>query len=268
MFQSDGGLGLNEENQHLDSIYANSLTASGMASYYDDLWDRVGNNIGGQMQRRINFIVQSLNDFVGCSNLKILDLGCGFGWMAPFLSPFGSVTGIDFTPKSIEFAARAFRKYGNFLLAKPGLARLGIPEHEVFDVVVCSEVIEHVEHPLALLMQISSFLKTKGCCMLTTPNGNVWSQFHQDKRTKDQLQPVENWLTPRQCAYLLSKSGFRVLRHEGAVCQHYRLGAFGWFQHRNVGRIFERLRLSRLYARLVLPMALYQMMVARKMTEF
>lgn len=43
-------------------------------------------------------------------------------------------------------------------------------EGDFFDVVVCTDVIEHLENPRGLLRQIQRVLKTKGKLILSTPN--------------------------------------------------------------------------------------------------
>ena len=39
---------------------------------------------------------------------RILDVGCGTGWLADSLREFGNVAGIDLSPTAIEFGRRAF----------------------------------------------------------------------------------------------------------------------------------------------------------------
>lgn len=242
----------------------NFKTAIETSNYYDKRWQcfTERNKLTRQEKLRIGFIVQALNDLVGRKDLKILDLGCGRGWMAPYLAEWGTVTGLDFTIEGINIANRQFGKYGTFLLAKTDLPKLGIPRNQMFDIIVCSEVIEHVYEQRNLLFQISSLLIKNGYCILTTPNGNVWPQF--SRNYKDNLQPIEIWLKPKELVALLNDTGFKVIRHEGGVFHLLRFGPFSWFQRRLVQKFFRLVGLSHFYSRFALPMAIYQLVVARK----
>jgi 2-polyprenyl-3-methyl-5-hydroxy-6-metoxy-1,4-benzoquinol methylase len=242
--------------------YANNANASLTAPFYESWWPGFSKEPDGEERMRMSFIVEALKDFAGEKNLEILDLGCGRGWLAPFLSGHGNVTGIDFSPAGIGFAERNFSDHGTFFLADASLPSLGLSETKRFDVVVCSEVIEHVPDPLALLQQIAQLLRVNGLCILTTPNGNIWPQFEQT-RSRETLQPVENWIAPNRLQVLLREAGFSLLRHEGRATNE-RFGHFKAFQHRRVRFLFQHLKLEHLYGRLVLSNALYQVVAARK----
>lgn len=244
--------------------YTNNLSGSLTAEFYERWWPGFSREPNGEERMRMDFITQALRDFAPGDNLKILDFGCGRGWLAPFLSAYGKVTGIDFAPAGIAFARHNFSEDGEFFVADTSSPVLGLSESGLFDVVVCSEVIEHVPDQLSLLCQINRLLPMGGLCILTTPNGNVWPQFEQT-RSRDSLQPVENWVRPDALKSLLQRAGFAVLQHEGRAT-YERFGKFKSFQHRKVRYLFYHLKLEHLYARLVLPSALYQVVVARKIS--
>ncbi len=130
---------------------ANNATASLTTQFYESWWPGFSKEPDGEERMRMSFIVDALNDFAANKNLELLDLGCGRGWLAPFLSKYGNVTGIDFAPAGIGFARHNFSDHGTFFLADPSLPFLGLSETKQFDVVVCSEVIEHVQAGLAVL---------------------------------------------------------------------------------------------------------------------
>ncbi len=149
-----------------------------------------------------------MRDYVGAGKHEILDLGCGRGWMAEFLSPFGKPTGVDFSPDGIQFAKDNYASYGEFYLANPDSETMGLPADRRFDVVVSSEVIEHAEDPLQYVRQIKRFLKPRGWLLLTTPNGNVWPEFEKARLFVHCVQPVENWLKPSRLSQIL-RGGIR-----------------------------------------------------------
>lgn len=244
----------------------NLLTAVKTASYYDRLWTTSNAELHYTEMNRIDFIVRNIRTYVGESRLKILDFGCGRGWMAPFLSPLGEVVGIDFSPSGIRCARERYSDHSQFVLADIRLSNLGLPEGLRFDVVVCSEVIEHVPDHLMVLKQIAGFLRGEGWCMLTTPNGNVWPRFSQDERFRAQLQPVENWVGTGELQRLLKEAGFRVEIHEGRPMYDFRVGIRGWLQFRMFDWLLRNLRLYGWYGRTILPTALYQVVAAQKLS--
>jgi SAM-dependent methyltransferase len=84
------------------------------------------------------------------------------------------------------------------------------PDFAPYDVVLCSEVIEHVPHPQKpeFVNQLARLLTHDGYLILTTPRGDVWEEW---RRIAPPNQPVEDWVTEAQLADLLSKGGFQHL---------------------------------------------------------
>lgn len=197
-------------------VLDNSLNAQNTSKFYDDFWKDYQPQPTQQEQARADTIQNFLTSVLTKQSYEILDFGCGRGWMAPFLSPWGTVTGIDFSAYGIDFARQYYSEHGCFLLADSTNPTLGIPSEKRFDVVVSSEVIEHVVDQNAYLTQIWELLQPNGWCVLTTPNRNVWKYYAQ-QQGRANLQPIENWLSPPKCRQLFSQSGFRVLRHQGIL---------------------------------------------------
>ena len=258
----------------MDNAQQNRDKAAETAGFYDRFWLKVKAKPTYYEVFRINFIVDNIREFISGSKLKILDLGCGRGWMAPFLSPFGSVTGVDFSPVGIQIAKDNYGQYGDFILADPHSPHLGLPASASFDLVLCSEVIEHVIDQQALLKQITEFLTPEGWCVLTTPNGRVWPQYksivqsiNRILRRKDGFQPIENWIIPEELIMLFQKLNFFVLRHEGQTL--YRFGIppltlAGRLEAQLVDTFLRKLNLHHFYAQAILPIALYQIIIAQK----
>ena len=93
------------------------------------------------------------------SGMKVLDVGCGAGILAEGLGRLGmgSVTGIDPTPKCIELA-EAHVNLDSELAERVQYKNVSIehvigemeahqePDSQLYDLVCCSEVIEHVDN--------------------------------------------------------------------------------------------------------------------------
>lgn len=178
---------------------------------------------------RARVLLQLMHEHVapalrGRDEVRLLDVGCGRGWLTKLLSQFGSARGIDPVAAAIERAKDLFpdldfaQGYSDDLIEQ-GLAG-------AFDVVVSSEVIEHVPDDAkpAFLASLYDLLAQQGFCLLTTPRGELfdwWSGLGYPH------QPVESWVTEPKLRALAEAAGFRVLaqRRVWVPNQRYSLGA-------------------------------------------
>jgi SAM-dependent methyltransferase len=133
-----------------------------------------------------------------------------------------------------------------------------------FDVVVCTEVIEHVQDAEDFVNQVRNMLLPGGLLLLTTPNGNVWNDFVHDRRFLHALQPVENWLTPSRLSQVLRSAGFKIVVHEGRVVRECRYGKRSWFQRRIFWRCIKLLGREASYYRAIVMNAFCQVVVCRE----
>lgn len=100
-------------------------------------------------------------------NLKILDIGCGDGsLLARLKNTQHELYGVDVAKEQLEIARE------NGLEAEYlNLDDNPLPfENDFFDIIICSEVIEHVLLPDNILKEAFRTLKGKGQFILTTPN--------------------------------------------------------------------------------------------------
>jgi len=99
----------------------NGAAAKEATPYYDRIWKEQADGQGRDYTERyrVEFIVECLKAIAAKhrGRLDILDLGCGTGWMAPFLSPYGRVTGVDFSETGIDYARRHYAEHGRFVVA-------------------------------------------------------------------------------------------------------------------------------------------------------
>ncbi len=174
---------------------------------------------------------------------RIADVGCGRGWLTSLLSAYGKVTGFDMSTAEARNAYPGLDFVECNILELAGLAKLGPsnvssgpkgistsagtatawpawgqrPEMEgcadfspdagnQFDIVVCSEVIEHVraEEQPGLVESLASILRKQGTLILTTPNRPVVSALVHKLALQHELQPVESWLDAVSLKELIS----------------------------------------------------------------
>lgn len=97
-----------------------------------------------------------------CFNKKVLDVGCGTG---DYIQFFGKDSlGLDISPENIAEAKKRDLNVKSFDFNSPTNL------DEKFDVAFCSQVLEHVESPIALLRFIYSSLNENGSLLISVPN--------------------------------------------------------------------------------------------------
>jgi 2-polyprenyl-3-methyl-5-hydroxy-6-metoxy-1,4-benzoquinol methylase len=103
-------------------------------------------------------------------DLEILDVGCGSGTNSAALAAKGhTVHGVDLSEAAIaRYRSRGFDgKVGDLDNG------LDFPD-AAFDLVFCSEVIEHMTSPENLVAEMNRVLKPGGYLVLSTPNSAFW----------------------------------------------------------------------------------------------
>jgi len=101
------------------------------------------------------------------SNKQVLDVGCMTGYLAHFLQLNGNiVSGVDLLASAINIANQ-----NNINAQVCDIDNQPLPFGDsIFDVVVFSEVIEHLVDPIFVLNQIYRVLKPGGMLIVSTPN--------------------------------------------------------------------------------------------------
>ena len=109
--------------------------------------------------------------FIDTHPYSILDVGCASGWLLNEIHkrhPYAKCTGIDVYANAIIYGKK---KYKNLHLLKADAHYLPFPDNS-FDVVVCSEVLEHVSNPEKVLKEINRVLKSDGIAIVEMDTGN------------------------------------------------------------------------------------------------
>ena len=173
--------------------------------YYDERWGK--ENWANLFERERAVLLLRLLARTGIDKPRILDLGCGRGWLAGVLSAFGPTTGVDLSPEGCKKASQRWPdvdfRAGNFFEMQL--------EEAGYDIVVSQEVIEHVEDHAAYIEVAHRCLCPGGYLLLTTPNLNVQKRRSEEDMAHWGLQPIENWLDGHGLRGL-AKSGFVVER--------------------------------------------------------
>lgn len=135
-----------------------------------DFWDRWNastreENIVEVSRRQAEIIHRWLCE-LGRADLRILEVGCGTGWMCRHLIQFGHVTGTDLSERVLASAKKRTPEVtfvpGDFMDLDLG--------DEAFDVVVTLEVLSHVADQHAFVAKMARHLRPDGHLMLATQN--------------------------------------------------------------------------------------------------
>ena len=128
--------------------------------------------------KRIVSKYQQPNKTFTLNNLKCLDIGCGGGLLSERIARLGgSVTGIDITKNSIDIAATHALNSGlNINYINTDITSfIKNNSSKKFDLVIASEVVEHLDNRNLFFEEVSKLLNNKGILILTTINKTALS---------------------------------------------------------------------------------------------
>lgn len=104
--------------------------------------------------------------------VEILDYGCGVGTVDFYLASKGcNVLGIDISKDAIHICRESAHAIG--VSKRTRFEVLNTKVKSTFDIIICSEVIEHVPNDIDLLKKLSKYLKKNGYLIVTTPSVNA-----------------------------------------------------------------------------------------------
>jgi 2-polyprenyl-3-methyl-5-hydroxy-6-metoxy-1,4-benzoquinol methylase len=119
--------------------------------------------------KRLQFIVSTLKKHLP-EGATVLDVGCGNGIISRGIGKEGfNVFGIDISDKAIE-KARSLTTLPNVRFEQVSAEQL-VADGKKYDAVICSEVLEHLNHPEKLLKVLYQSLSDEGILIVTVPNG-------------------------------------------------------------------------------------------------
>lgn len=150
---------------------------------------------------------------------KVLDIGCGNGSLSFFAaSHHCKVLGIDVSNKAISGCRLNAQKLGFNERLKFEVNNFDNPQLEIntkFDLVICSEVLEHLKNDTQALKRIYDLLKPGGKLFLSTPSVNApLHNFRLILFKKDYFDEEVGHLRRydlQQLTLLLKRVNFRIL---------------------------------------------------------
>ncbi len=136
---------------------------------------------------------------------RILEVGCGLGYLTYAISRRGyRATGMDISRKAIEEASR---NYGNMYLCAD-LIELSSHATCSYDVIIMTEVIEHLPDPVGFIRAAQMLLRKGGYIIVTTPNRSI---YHDSVLWQTETPPVHLWwFSEKSLLYMGNRMGFEV----------------------------------------------------------
>jgi 2-polyprenyl-3-methyl-5-hydroxy-6-metoxy-1,4-benzoquinol methylase len=123
----------------------------------------------------LNRFLKAITDFIADTKAeRILEVGCGEGYLADYIADFFgdavTVKASDFSNKIIE-KAKGLHKRPNLQFFVQNI--YDIKQKDDFDLIIASEVFEHLEYPEQALKQVSNSMSS--FFMFSVPNEPIWS---------------------------------------------------------------------------------------------
>jgi 2-polyprenyl-3-methyl-5-hydroxy-6-metoxy-1,4-benzoquinol methylase len=120
---------------------------------------------------------------------RVLDAGCGTAYGSDILARSGAakVVGVDIDEEMLDAVSNLLHEAVSLI----GADVRDLPfENDSFDVVVCFEVIEHVDEPEAVLDEFARILPARGLLVVSSPNRDVYppgNPHHRREFRPDEL---------------------------------------------------------------------------------
>ncbi len=168
---------------YLSSWQESVARADELYDYYAQLTDEdLAERHSAENRARQRALLQKLSSYT--TGRKLLDVGCGDGQLLETATKAGwEPAGIDLSEAAVELCRRRGLDASNTDFFDRAL------DTRRFDVIVMSELIEHVPAPQRFLSRAESLLEPGGVLYLTTPNfgslarrmlGARWSVIHPE----------------------------------------------------------------------------------------
>ena len=182
-----------------------------MQDYYEDLWERLPGELEPpDFEVRRAFLLAGVR-----AGARALDLGCGEGAFTAELAAAGaSVIGVEVARAALQRAGRIHPALDFRLAPIDGPLPF---EDASFDLVWCSEVIEHVADTARWLSELRRVLAPAGLVLITTPShGRLRLALGGIERFSEPLGEHLHLYTRRSLAALLGEFGFGEVEIRGA----------------------------------------------------
>lgn len=133
------------------------------------------------------------------NDLRIIDVGCGVGWMSERLVKYGKVTGVDLAD---EVLARARLRIPEVEFIAGSIFDVPLNSHD-FDVVVTLSTLPHVADQHAFMDRLADLLKPGGILIIATQNRFVLERWSGVPGPP--VGQIRRWVSAAELRHLLAR---------------------------------------------------------------
>ena len=175
---------------------------------------------------------------------RVLDIGCGGGPMSLYFANQGAyVKGIDLSEKAIAENLKTKDHFGLKNLEFACEDFMDFEDVNTYDVILLTEVLEHIPDDKGSLLKINTLLKEKGYLLMSVPSSNAPLHKKYMKRYgKDPFDERVGHLRRYNAVEifnLLHETGFELV--EFKLCEGY---LRNWLYNDKVGQFFMKFNRS------------------------
>lgn len=147
-----------------------------------------------------------LNQYLNIQNSKILEVGCGSGAILKYLHDQGAIVkGIDLSKEYLEFGRKEYK------IDLENTDFLKLPEKIKYDVIIYSDVLEHILNISDHLAKVKSLLSENGVLYIRVPGVKMTHKSYK----YDFLNSLQNahvyYFTLDSLKNLMHKNGFDLI---------------------------------------------------------
>jgi 2-polyprenyl-3-methyl-5-hydroxy-6-metoxy-1,4-benzoquinol methylase len=165
----------------------------------------------------------AIQDALRLKPRRVLEVAAGGGGLAACLAKAGCAVVInDLREEETKKAIEEYSTEKGIRLVGGDVFALSPEQTGKFDLVIACEVIEHVAHPLELLVHLREFLEPEGRILLTTPNGSHFRNKLPTFAEVDDVSELESrqfmpdadghlfLFTPQELSELVGAAGMQI----------------------------------------------------------
>jgi 2-polyprenyl-6-hydroxyphenyl methylase / 3-demethylubiquinone-9 3-methyltransferase len=198
----------------------------------NDIYDRYGERwytarndpvalLRAEARARNHWIISEMSGRLCGKDIRILDVGCGAGFLANELARLGyRATGLDASESTLE-VARRHDSTGN-VDYRHGDAYSMELGNGIFDVVCAMDFLEHVEHPEQVVREVSRVLKAGGLFFFYTFNRNFLTWLIVIKglewfirNTPPNMHCLRYFIKPKELKHMCMENELEVILWRG-----------------------------------------------------
>ena len=200
-----------------------------------------------EARARYPWIVSRLTTRYPNGKIRILDLGCGAGFLANALAGDGyRVTGLDLSESSLA-VAQGHDLTGTVDYRLGDACRLEF-ENRTFDAVCAMDFLEHVDHPEMVVREAARVLKPGGAFFFYTFNRNLLSWLVVIKgaewfvrNTPRNMHKLRYFIKPAELRHMCSENGMDMALCQGLAPKIFQIALWKMLA---TGSVDDRFRFS------------------------